>query len=173
MHKVCGYHLSPSNYSMETLSAAMKCCECLLVRPRSGNLTHNRDPRVGKLKMSNFPWVAPSPILGQIIDRFLNFGYEKLGDWYELINFVKNCNVRQNSFGTLTFAAARPFSAICLTTLPKWRCCFPSNKEVLFKEGFKGFGYLWLAFSLVFYNNETLVFKCLWQCFACSIALNK
>ena len=73
MHKVCGYHLSPRNYSLKTLSDAIKCCECLLARPRGGNLTHNGDPRVGKLafenlKMSNFPWVAtrpPHPNLGQ------------------------------------------------------------------------------------------------------------
>ena len=115
--------------------------------------------------MSNFPWVAPSPILGQTIDRCLNFGYEKLADWYELANFVKNCNDRLNSFGTLTFAVPRPFSANCLITLPKWRCCFPSKKAVLFKEGFKESRYLWLPFSLVFFNNGTLVFKCQWQCF--------
>ena len=63
MRKVCGYHFSPSHYSLKTLSAAIQCCECLLVRPRDGNLTHNGDPRVGtlafeNLKMSNFPWAA-------------------------------------------------------------------------------------------------------------------
>ena len=66
MHKVCGYHFSPRHYSLKTLSAAIQCCECLLVRPRDGNLTHNGDPRVGtlafeNLKMSNFPWAALPP----------------------------------------------------------------------------------------------------------------
>ena len=41
--------------------------------PQGGNLTYNEDPRAGKLtfdnlKMSNFPWVARPPILGQSID---------------------------------------------------------------------------------------------------------
>ena len=36
MHKVCGYHFSPSNYSLEMLSAARKSCEYVLVRPRVG-----------------------------------------------------------------------------------------------------------------------------------------
>ena len=53
-------------YSLETQCCNKDCCECLLDRPRDGNLTQNGDPRVGKLtfehlKMSNFPWVAPPP----------------------------------------------------------------------------------------------------------------
>ena len=39
---------------------------------RGGNLTYNGDSRVGKLtfenlKMSNFPWAARYPVLGQTI----------------------------------------------------------------------------------------------------------
>ena len=50
------------------------CLQEQFVVPRGGNLTYNGDPRVGKLtfenlKMSNFPWVARPPILGQTIDR--------------------------------------------------------------------------------------------------------
>ena len=42
--------------------------------PQGWELTQNGDPRVWKLtfenlKMSNFRWVAPPPILGQTIDR--------------------------------------------------------------------------------------------------------
>ena len=36
VHKVCGYHFSPSNCSLEMLSAAIKSCERVLVRPRMG-----------------------------------------------------------------------------------------------------------------------------------------
>ena len=77
MHKVCGYHFSPSHYSLKTLSAAIQCCECLLVRPRDGNLTHNGDPRVGtlafeNLKMSYFPWaVLPPPLPHPVVNHWL------------------------------------------------------------------------------------------------------
>ena len=59
-------------YTLEMLSCVLWVS--ILVRPRGGNLTQNGDPRVWKLtfenlKMSNFRWVAPPPILGQTIDR--------------------------------------------------------------------------------------------------------
>ena len=59
-------------YTLEMLSWVLWVS--ILVRPRGGNLTQNGDPRVWKLtfenlKMSNFWWVAPPPILGQTIDR--------------------------------------------------------------------------------------------------------
>ena len=59
MHKVCGYHFSPSHYSLKTLSAAIQCRECLLVRPRDWNLTHNGDPRVGTLAFENLKIISP------------------------------------------------------------------------------------------------------------------
>ena len=43
-------------YSQASMSAAMKCCKCLLVRPRGGNWTQLI---FEKLNVSNFPWVAP------------------------------------------------------------------------------------------------------------------
>lgn len=38
-------------HSQGTMSAAMKCCKCLLVRPRGENWTHTGDPRVEKLNI--------------------------------------------------------------------------------------------------------------------------
>ena len=61
MNKVCGYHLSPSNYSMETLS--VDCCEGLLVRPMGGSKQGPKGGEIDILKPENVKFPVGCPLV--------------------------------------------------------------------------------------------------------------